>query len=235
MKLHFSFGGSQKALGAGWIFSTLARTLLRMFLSKLVRIHCSSMQRLLVRPKRLRACKGESQSWEVESRVKPHRNYPDVTLVDWKHKAAVFYYNAVSLLLQAIKNNGAGSPDQSDSDHRQHITSHEENVPSPERRRTPSKAGFVSSTDEVLAASAILCVYEFLDTSVSEWAKHLSGAKSLLVLAQDRMTPLQVPTPGSSVSSASSSFVSKAHRAAFWNIARQDMLAACKLFILRRL
>ncbi|KAI5360341.1 hypothetical protein J4E82_011754, partial [Alternaria postmessia] len=38
--------------------------------------------------------------------------------------------------------------------------------------------------------------------------------------------PVQGPTSPSSVPSASFSFTSKARRAAFWNIARQDMLAA---------
>lgn len=148
--------------------------------------------------------------------------------VDWKHKAAVFYDTAVSLLLQALKADAISTPDDSDCELRQlnGDRSYGHDGPSPKRRRTSSNASFVSSTDELLAASAILCVYEFLDTSVSEWANHLNGAKSLLVLAQDRVMPLQMPTPSSTMSSASFNFISKARRATFWNIARQDMLAA---------
>ena len=155
--------------------------------------------------------------------------YPDAPSVDWKHKAAVYYDNAVSLLLHALKTDTAILPDDSDSGLRQRNGSLPNGFDGPahKKHRVPSNASFVSSTDELLAASAILCVYEFLDSSVSEWAKHLNGAKSLLVLAQDRMMPLQMPTPGSTMS-ASSSFISKARRATFWNIARQDMLAACK-------
>ncbi|KAH7079043.1 hypothetical protein BKA63DRAFT_531767 [Paraphoma chrysanthemicola] len=154
--------------------------------------------------------------------------YPDASLVDWKHKAAVFYDNAVSLLLQALKNDATSTPDDSECElrHKNGDIASGYDVQAPKRRRTSSNASFVSSPDELLAASAILCVYEFLDTSVSEWSQHLNGAKSLLVLAQERMMPLQMPTPGSSVSSAQQSFISKARRATFWNIARQDMLAA---------
>ncbi|KAF2823445.1 hypothetical protein CC86DRAFT_67681 [Ophiobolus disseminans] len=154
--------------------------------------------------------------------------YPDAPLVDWKHKAAVFYDNAVSLLLQALKNNGATTPNDSDCELRQRSgnVAYGYDVQAPKRRRTSSNASFVSSTDDLLAASAILCVYEFMDTSVSEWAKHLNGAKSLLGLAQERMMPLQMPTPSSTMSTAHYNSISKARRATFWNIARQDMLAA---------
>lgn len=151
--------------------------------------------------------------------------YPDASLVDWKHKAAVYYDNAVSLLLQALKTNAAITPEDSDSERRLHNQTME--GLEPKNLRVSGNTSFISSTDELLAASAILCVYEFLDTSVSEWAKHLNGAKSLLALAQDRVAPAQMPTPCSTMSS-SFNFISKARRATFWNIARQDMLAACR-------
>jgi hypothetical protein len=91
-----------------------------------------------------------------------------------------------------------------------------------------SAADFKSDTDELLAASAILSVYEFLDASVPEWEKHLNGAKSLLVVAKERIEALQDLTHEASTTSAESGLISKARRATFWNIARQDMLAACK-------
>lgn len=157
--------------------------------------------------------------------------YPDAPLVDWKHKAAVYYDTAVSLLLQALKMDASSSQDVSDSEARQSnrdVTS-EYDGPTPKKRRTLSNTFVVSSSDELLAASAVLCVYEFLDTSVSEWAKHLNGAKSLLVLSQERVTSFQSPATTSLVSSQSLRLMSKARRATFWNIARQDMLAACKI------
>ncbi|KAI4950885.1 Transcription activator amtr1 [Alternaria arbusti] len=150
--------------------------------------------------------------------------YPEAPLVDWKHKAAVYYDTAVSLLLHALKMDVASSPDESECEQRQQNSAYD--GPAHKRRRTSSNTSFVANTDELLAASAILCVYEFLDTSVSDWAKHLNGAKSLLVLSQEHVMPLQLPTPTSSMPSANFNFTSKARRATFWNIARQDMLAA---------
>jgi hypothetical protein len=166
------------------------------------------------------------------SSMRPSRPdmYPEASMVDWKHKAAVFYDNAVSLLLQAVKNDTNSTPDATDCELRHHNGNIAEafDAQAPKRRRTSSSASFVSNPDDLLAASAILCVYEFLDTSISEWAGHLNGAKSLLVLTQERMKPLQMPSPGSPVLSATYNFVSKARRATFWNIARQDVLSARK-------
>lgn len=145
--------------------------------------------------------------------------------VDWKHKAAVYYDNAVSLPLQALKSDTTITPDDSDCEFPQQ---NGEILHPTKRRRTSSNASCKSSTDELLAASAILCVYEFLDTSMSEWAKHLCGAKSLLLHSQERMMPFQLPSPNSPLSASSLNFISKARRSTFWNIARQDMFAACE-------
>ncbi|EMD89945.1 hypothetical protein COCHEDRAFT_1204586 [Bipolaris maydis C5] len=150
--------------------------------------------------------------------------YPDAQLVDWKHKAAVYYDTAVSLLLHALKMDVVSSPDESECEQRYPSAAFD--GPVPKRRRTSSNTSFASNTDDLLAASAILCAYEFLDTSVSEWAKHLNGAKSLLVLSQEHGMPLQLPTPTSTSPLSNYNMISKARRATFWNIARQDMVAA---------
>ena len=159
--------------------------------------------------------------------------YPEAQSVDWYHKATEYYDTAVSLLLQALKEESIIiSESESDCEQSQRSSelSYSNDGPSRKRRRTSSSStSYKSNTDELLAASAILCVYEFLDASVPEWKKHLNGAKSLLVIAQERMMPLQIPTPNSTVTAANLGFISKARRATFWNIARQDMLAACKL------
>ncbi|KAF2476520.1 uncharacterized protein BDR25DRAFT_331299 [Lindgomyces ingoldianus] len=155
--------------------------------------------------------------------------YPETHSVDWYHKATQYYDTAVSLLLQALKNDATITPDsESDCEPRLHglDTTRNDHIPVCKRRRTSSSTTSKSNTDELLAATAILCVYEFLDASVPEWAKHLNGAKSLLVIAQERMMPLQMPSPGSTFSSTNLGYISKARRATFWNIARQDMLAA---------
>jgi hypothetical protein len=159
------------------------------------------------------------------SRQARMEQYPDVQSVDWYHKATQYYNTAVSLLLQALKNDGICS---SDSDSDAHEPVRRRNSRSPKHPRKINNTSFRSNNDELLAASAILCVYEFLDASVPEWAKHLNGAKSLLVIAQERVMPLQMSTPCSMVTSVDCGFISKARQATFWNIARQDMLAACR-------
>lgn len=158
------------------------------------------------------------------SRQARMEQYPEVQSVDWYHKATQYYNTAVSLLLQALKSDASSGDSDSDADG----STHGPDGPSRRHRRKSSNTSFKSNNDELLAASAILCVYEFLDASVPEWAKHLNGAKSLLVIAQERMMPLQISTPGSMITPADRGLISKARQATFWNIARQDMLAACK-------
>ena len=78
----------------------------------------------------------------------------------------------------------------------------------------------------MLAATAILSVYEFLDATDPAWSRHLSGVKSLLDMAEvGIMPPDYRPVNGARVKQSS---FSKARRATFWNFARQDYLAACK-------
>lgn len=157
--------------------------------------------------------------------------YCDSHAVDWSHKATQYYDKAVSLLLQALKEDSVVTPpSESDCEPTLHNMDmvYDFDESKQKKRRISSNATFKPNTDELLAASAILCVYEFLDASVPEWAKHLNGAQSLLAIAQERMMPLQMPTPRSSIASTNLGFISKARRAIFWNIARQDMLAACE-------
>ncbi|KAF1964863.1 hypothetical protein BU23DRAFT_546898 [Bimuria novae-zelandiae CBS 107.79] len=150
--------------------------------------------------------------------------YPDTHLIDWSHKATQYYDIAVSLLLKALKEN-AMCPSDSDSEAGESCVGMDGASP-PKRRRMSSNTPSRLNVDELLAASAILCVYEFLDASVPEWARHLNGAKSLLHIAQERMVPLHLPGSITMVTSANLGVISKARRATFWNIARQDMLAA---------
>ena len=81
-------------------------------------------------------------------------------------------------------------------------------------------------SDEVVAAAAILCVYEFLSAAGAAWSRHLSGTKSLLDITGGSM-PLEIPFFDSILLSQTRSS-SKARRAIFWNFARQDHIAACK-------
>lgn len=146
----------------------------------------------------------------------------------WVHKAREYYDLAVSLLRQALA--GASRPPTS---------SLPEDV-SPQTIIAAQAAPLpTTDSDELVAATAILCVYEFLDASGSEWSNHLDGAKSLFDIAKDKMIPLTLPPSPVSVAqqltqnlaghldaSPSSKGLSQGRRAVFWNFARQDMLSA---------
>lgn len=151
----------------------------------------------------------------------------------WSHKATYYYDLAIGLLRQALENGTIFSP----------ATTH---LPS-ETIRSPGSANGASDSfpqwrnmhamqsramlpgpesDEMVATTAILCVYEFLDASGLEWSRHLDGAKSLFDIATDGTLPLTARSPGLVVAPSSSS---KGRRAVFWNVCRQEMLDACEL------
>ena len=156
--------------------------------------------------------------------------YPDAHKVDWYHKATKYYDAAVSLLRQALAEDpGANQNANINSDPGWSGTDSRsaEDGPS-KRRRLSNNVVTRANSDELLAATAILCVYEFLDASGAEWARHLNGAKSLIDIAKDEIMPLQIPSPGNSIHLLPGMGISKARKATFWNLARQDMLAACK-------
>lgn len=162
--------------------------------------------------------------------------YPDIRSVDWFHKAAMYYDHAVSLLRQAIQDDShqasSGTPAVSENDTEMTWQQGEPDAASlngsERKRRRLSSLSQKTSSDEILAATAILSVYEFLDASVPEWSRYLNGAKSLIDVAKDRMMPLQLPSPSYLLHQSTQFRISKANKACFWNIARQDMLAACK-------
>ena len=84
-------------------------------------------------------------------------------------------------------------------------------------------------SDDVLAATAILSVYEFLDASGAAWSRHLNGTKSLLDIPQTKIVSIELPAaPGCFQSLHQLKKPSRARRAIFWNFARQDCLAACR-------
>lgn len=134
---------------------------------------------------------------------------------DWYYCGAKYYDEAIQLLMKTLQDNshivelvGDGTIYHSD------------------RRTVPLALQDRSSipnakSDEVLAATAILCVYEFLDASGPAWNRHLSGAKSLLDVAQSQMIAAEEDT----WSSVPQLKFSAARRAIFWNFARQDYLS----------
>ena len=169
----------------------------------------------------------------TEARRSKMETWPGTLMTgeDWYHKAREYYDLAVSLLRQALA--GASRPPSS-------------SLPQHASPKTIFAAqGYplpTTNSDELVAATAILCVYEFLDASGPEWSRHLDGAKSLFDIANDRM--LNLTAPSSPVSLADrflsrplscgaqndvegpTRTLSKGRRAVFWNFARQDMLSA---------
>ena len=145
----------------------------------------------------------------------------------WYQKAREYYDLAVSLLRQALS--GDSRPPTS-------------SLPQHTSPSTISNAQSIqlptTDSDELVAATAILCVYEFLDASAQEWSRHLDGAKSLFDIANDRMvqltirtspppiSPTSLPQPGRATIRGEEYPLSIGRRAVFWNFARQDMLSA---------
>ena len=79
------------------------------------------------------------------------------------------------------------------------------------------------TSDELLAATAILCEFEAMDANGVAWSRHLTGTKSLLDVAEVGMKP----SDGTPDSQDQVKFAG-ARKAIFWNFARQDFGAACK-------
>lgn len=149
----------------------------------------------------------------------------------WLHKARYYYDLAIGLLRQALEN---GTRSVSATGVSSEVT------------QTPGSANGITDafsqwrdannirntvlpstdSDELVATTAILCVYEFLDASGLEWSRHLDGARSLFEIAAAGTLPLTAQWSESVVAPSSSS---KGRRAVFWNICRQEMINACEL------
>ncbi|KAF2461517.1 hypothetical protein BDY21DRAFT_398090 [Lineolata rhizophorae] len=166
------------------------------------------------------------------SRVAYTEMYADAFRVNWFDKATEYYDRALSLLRKGLHEERdiekAGSEDDETLRWPKFVTSTDTNESAIQRKRRrlsiiPPRR---TSSDELLAATAILSVYEFLDASECAWWNHLNGAKGILDVAKERMMPLQLPSPDSPVQQRLNTGISKARKATFWNIARQDMLAA---------
>ena len=155
--------------------------------------------------------------------------WPDAEMVDWFWIGAKHYDKAISLLMDVLQQDRGGTPLKSPTTYSQTQAAEIDRENGYERVKRRRLSGGNSSSDELLAATAILCVYEFLDASGAAWSRHLSGTKSLLDIAEVGMIPLQVPLNGTSLPSPPRAKPSKSRKAIFWNFARQDFLAACKL------
>ncbi|PTU17822.1 hypothetical protein P175DRAFT_0512028 [Aspergillus ochraceoroseus IBT 24754] len=158
-----------------------------------------------------------------------HQAFPqDPKKIDWSWNGAKYYEKAIQLLMKELEPDD-GSPSASTAEAFGGASGDLRDDPDGKRsRHRENRLSNGAHSDEILAATAILSVYEFLDATGPAWNRHLSGVKSLLDLAEVGMRPLQpCLSPGElSLQRPKRLRLSKARKAIFWNFARQDYLAA---------
>lgn len=150
---------------------------------------------------------------------------------DWTLLAAQHYDHAISLLLEALHwdqdSSEADSPGTIDKRYYAPRTLDGMVNERKLRRRKFGSAQSTARSDDVLAATAILCEYESLDASTAAWTRHLSGTKTLLDVVEVGVMPLDVAISPEAFSIPSPrTKPSQARKAIFWNFARQDLFAA---------
>ena len=126
--------------------------------------------------------------------------WPNMGKTDWQWVGAKYYDKAIGLLLGALE--------QQQSDGRE---SELGNSP-----QSPPK-----TSDNLLAAAAILCEYEAMDIA-GAWSRHLNGTKTLLDIAEIGMRP----AGDSARDMENIKLFAGSRKAIFWNFARQDFAAA---------
>lgn len=157
--------------------------------------------------------------------------WPDGRGIDWTWCGAKYYEKAIQLLVNELQPDQGPPPLSTPEAFGQwQATELCQNCDNSRKRRRHNRSSGGVHSDEVLAATAILSIYEFLDATGTAWNRHLSGVKSLLDVAEVGMLPLeQHPSPGDGSLQPPRKFgLSRARRATFWNFARQDYLAACE-------
>ena len=155
--------------------------------------------------------------------------HPALQSATWQRKAVEHYNTAVSLLLKAMKRQSVQGPYKT-ADMSSPRTIAAEVICGKKllaMQSVSDEANGDLSIEDLLLASALLCVYESLDATLPEWSKHLSGVRSLLGLQHRRHDSLQLSDANIMTSPADSYLVSGAQKATFWIMVRQDMLAAC--------
>ncbi|PLB46035.1 hypothetical protein P170DRAFT_258796 [Aspergillus steynii IBT 23096] len=158
-------------------------------------------------------------------------SWPDESKVDWGWYGAKYYEKAIQLLMKELQPDKGPAPLSTPEAFGQWQAAELcENGNNPRKRRRRYSESRLSNgvhSDDILAATAILSVYELLDATGPAWSRHLSGVKSLLDVAEVGMMPLeQRPSPGETPFPPKKPGLSRARRATFWNFARQDYLAA---------
>ncbi|PGH17877.1 hypothetical protein AJ79_00776 [Helicocarpus griseus UAMH5409] len=156
--------------------------------------------------------------------------WPDADRVDWYFYGATYYEKAIRLLMEALRHDGKSAPLSNLEAFGQWQAAElcDDSGQRHKRRRYSNSRLSSAHSDEVLAATAILSVYEFLDATGPAWNRHLSGVKSLLDIAEVGMMPVErrMSPGGTSFPALRKPGLSKARKATFWNFARQDYLSA---------
>jgi len=130
--------------------------------------------------------------------------WPTTGTVDWATLASKYYGKAMELIIEDLKIVRKG----------ENVSG---NVWGEQWQEGLKDAG---KSDDLMAATAILCEYEAIDASGAAWQRHLSGTKSLLDIAEAGMRPIDGHPEHHRP------HFSRARRAIFWNFARQDFAAA---------
>ncbi|KAF7714198.1 Fungal Zn(2)-Cys(6) binuclear cluster domain-containing protein [Penicillium ucsense] len=151
---------------------------------------------------------------------------------DFAWVGAKYYEKAIQLLMRELQPDAGAPPPLSTPEAFGQWQANElaQDAGNPRKRRrrvSNSRLSRGVHSDEILAATAILSVYEFLDATGPAWNRHLSGVKTLLDVAEVGIMPLEHLSPeAENPYQYRKSRLSRARKAAFWNFARQDYLAA---------
>ena len=149
--------------------------------------------------------------------------------VEWELEASLHYGHAVSILQELV----AAATNSSDAEGSEGYWDNLEpseymDLSDAEQLRSQAPTPKMRlQEDEVVAASTILGVYEFVSATGPAWSRHLNGTKLLLDIAGPKMTPLSGIDPDA-MAIAPDLVLSEGRKAAFWQLARQDYLASCK-------
>lgn len=151
-------------------------------------------------------------------------------ITDWEHEASFHYDQSIILLRQLIlKDQSPSTPtDLTTVLARAEEKGHANGVGLTTSMQNSSPKGPAQArlwSDDVVAAAIILGIYEFMSNTGAAWSRHLWGTKSLLDTA---MRPIGMSFDTSPVISPYHK-LSGAWKATFWQFARQDYLAACKI------
>ncbi|OTA91059.1 hypothetical protein M434DRAFT_13486 [Hypoxylon sp. CO27-5] len=139
------------------------------------------------------------------SQVATTTTWPNSAAVDWAWHGARYYAEAIKLLRETLDHPGnLVTPTHSQTSPQSSSSLQSENL----------TAICSRVSDETLAAMAILCNFEFMSASDVEWTRHLNGTLLVSDLHRTGLVSLMSSPP------------SKARKAIFWNLFRQDVYAA---------